>query len=110
MTDTIVTQAEPALVAIDIAKVRHKILLSVPGKKRCRHLNVLNQCDYFNRLITTLSDCNQPVRAAFEGEAGGVPPLKWSTFWNIIIPFSEERRDGWQTREARGYRAETATS
>ncbi|MFZ7094520.1 recombinase zinc beta ribbon domain-containing protein, partial [Primorskyibacter sp. 2E233] len=25
----------------------------------------------------------------------GVPPLKWSTFWDRIIPFSGGRRDGW---------------
>jgi hypothetical protein len=40
----------------------------------------------------------------------GMPPLKWSTFWDRIIPFSGGRRNGWQAREARGNRAEAATS
>ncbi|WP_106165436.1 transposase [Tritonibacter scottomollicae] len=39
----------------------------------------------------------------------GVPPPKWSTFWDRNIPFSGGRRDGRQTREARGHRAEAAT-
>jgi transposase-like protein len=43
-------------------------------------------------------------------DALGMPPLKWSTFWDRIIPFSGGRRDGRQAREARGYRAEAATS
>ncbi|MFX0547310.1 ABC transporter ATP-binding protein [Roseovarius sp. S1116L3] len=40
----------------------------------------------------------------------GVPPPRWSTFWDRTIPFSGGRRDGWEAREARGYRAETAAS
>jgi L-idonate 5-dehydrogenase len=39
----------------------------------------------------------------------GMPPLKWFIFSDRIIPFSGGRRDGWQAREARGYRAEAAT-
>ena len=39
----------------------------------------------------------------------GMPPLKWSTFWDMIIPFSGGLNDGWKAREARGYRAEVAT-
>ncbi|MFZ7094442.1 plasmid partitioning protein RepB C-terminal domain-containing protein, partial [Primorskyibacter sp. 2E233] len=46
------------------------------------------------------------ILAATEAGDFGVPPLKWSTFWDRIIPFSGGRRDGWQAREARGYRAE----
>jgi hypothetical protein len=33
MTDTNITQSEPVLVAIDISKARHEVLIAVPGKK-----------------------------------------------------------------------------
>ncbi|MDH4541707.1 hypothetical protein CUR85_17665 [Sulfitobacter faviae] len=36
MTDTTIAQAEPVLVAIDIAKAHHEVLIAVPGKKRLR--------------------------------------------------------------------------
>ena len=66
MTETTFTQAEPVLVAIDIAKARHEVLIAVPGRKRRRRLTVLNQLVDFNRLIATLSDYDRPVRVAFE--------------------------------------------
>jgi len=66
MTDTIIAQAEPILVAIDIAKARHEVLIAAPGKKRRRRLTVLNQLVDFNRLIATLADYGRPVRVAFE--------------------------------------------
>jgi hypothetical protein len=34
MTDTTIAHAEPVLVAIDIAKDRHEVLIAVPGRKR----------------------------------------------------------------------------
>jgi hypothetical protein len=37
-----------------------------------------------------------------------MPPLKWSTNWDMIIPFSGGLEDGRKAREARGYRAEAA--
>jgi transposase len=66
MTDITIAQGEPILVAVDIAKARHEVLIAVPGKKRRRRLTVLNQLDDFNRLIATLSDYDRPVRVAFE--------------------------------------------
>ncbi len=66
MTETTIAQADPVLVAIDIAKARHEVLIAVPNRKRRRRLTVLNQLDDFNRLITTLSDYGRPVRVAFE--------------------------------------------
>ena len=66
MTDKNIAQSEPVLVAIDISKARHEVLIAIPGKKRRRRLTVLNQLDDFNRLIATLSDYNRPVRVAFE--------------------------------------------
>jgi len=55
--------------------------------------------------VTTITDIVtlDPARGT------GVPPLKWSTFWDRNIPFSGGGRDGRQTREARGHRAEAAT-
>jgi len=66
MTDTSIAQAEPVLVAIDVAKARHEVLIAVPGKKRRRRLTILNQLDDFNRLAATLTGYNRPVRVAFE--------------------------------------------
>ena len=66
MTDTIIAQAEPVLVAIDISKARHEVLIAIPDKKRRRRLTVLNQLDDFNRLITSLARYGRPVRVAFE--------------------------------------------
>lgn len=66
MTDTNVAQTKPVLVAIDISKARHEVLIAIPGKKRRRRLIVLNQLDDFNRLIAALLDYGCPVRVAFE--------------------------------------------
>ena len=66
MTDTIIAQTKPVLVAIDISKTRHEVLIAIPGKKRRRRLTVLNQLDDFNRLITSLASYDHPVRVAFE--------------------------------------------
>jgi hypothetical protein len=43
MTVITITQNTPVLVAIDIAKARHEVLIAVPGKKRRRRLTVLNE-------------------------------------------------------------------
>ena len=32
MTDMIIAQSEPVMVAIDISKARHEVLIVVPGK------------------------------------------------------------------------------
>ncbi len=40
----------------------------------------------------------------------GMPPLKWSTHWDMFIPISGGPKDVWKTREARRYRAEATTS
>jgi len=66
MTNTIIAQSEPVLVAIDISKARHEVLIAVPGKKRRRRLTVLNQLDDFNRLVAAVAEYGHPVRVAFE--------------------------------------------
>lgn len=66
MTEPSITPNEPILVAIDISKARHEVLIAVPGKKRRRRLTVLNQLDDFNRLAAVLLEYGRPVRVAFE--------------------------------------------
>ena len=66
MTAIAIAQNKRVLVVIDIAKARHEVLISVPGKKRHRRLTVLNELADFTRLIAALKDYGHPVRAAFE--------------------------------------------
>jgi hypothetical protein len=55
MTEIIVAQDAPVLVAIDIAKARHEVLIAIPDKKRRRRLTVLNELADFSRLVTVNS-------------------------------------------------------
>lgn len=66
MTNTILTQNNVIMVAIDISKLRHEILLAIPGKKRRRRITILNQGEDFDRLIRLLNEYELPVRVAFE--------------------------------------------
>lgn len=66
MTERNITASTPLLVAIDISKGRHEVLIEVPDKKRRRRVNVLNTLDEFERLITLLRSFQRPVRVAFE--------------------------------------------
>ena len=61
-----IAQTTPVLVAVDIAKARHEVLISVPGKKRRRRLTILNQLNDFERLVASLTSYDLPVRVAFE--------------------------------------------
>jgi hypothetical protein len=60
MTVITIAQNTPVLVAIDIAKARHEVLIAVPGKKRRRRLTVLNELADFTRLIAALKDYGHP--------------------------------------------------
>lgn len=66
MADTDTTLIEPVLVAIDISKHRHEVLIEIPGHKRRRRLTVLNCREDFDRLTALLADYGHPVRVAFE--------------------------------------------
>ena len=66
MTEITIAQDAPVLVAIDIAKARYEVLITVPDKKRRRRLTVLNQLTAFNRFIAALKEYGRPVRVAFE--------------------------------------------
>jgi hypothetical protein len=48
MTETSIAQNATILVAIDIAKACHEVLIAIPGKKRRRRLTVLNQNPFDN--------------------------------------------------------------
>lgn len=60
MTDHKITPDAPVLVAIDISKHRHEILVEVPGRKRRRRLTIQNTREDYQRLITWLADYGHP--------------------------------------------------
>ena len=66
MTTQQFTPPQAALVAIDIAKNRHEILIEPgPGMRR-RRLSVLNNRAEHDRLVATLRDLGKPVIVGFE--------------------------------------------
>ena len=66
MADRQDTSTQPVLVAADIAKNRHEVLIEVPGQKQRRRLTVLNTRGEFERLVAALLEYERPVRVAFE--------------------------------------------
>jgi transposase len=60
------TQSPAVLVAIDIAKLRHDVLIEAPGWKRRKRLVLLNTAVEFRRLADYLHSLQMPVRIAFE--------------------------------------------
>ena len=54
------------LVAIDISKNRHDILIAAPGKKRRRRVTLMNTFEDYRRLIDILRNYGCPVRIGFE--------------------------------------------
>ena len=79
MTMIAITQNTPVLVAIDIAKARHEVLIAVPGKKRRRRLTVLNELADFTRLITALKDYGRPVAQLLKQL--GTTTAPWGIIW-----------------------------
>jgi transposase len=60
------TPVSPLLVAIDISKHRHEVLMAIPGKARRRRLAIRNSLEDFERLIAFLRQYGLPVRIGFE--------------------------------------------
>jgi transposase len=58
--------APTLLVAIDISKHRHEVLIGVPGRTRRRRLTVMNTLEDFKRLSAALVGYDLPVRIGFE--------------------------------------------
>ncbi len=54
------------LVAIDISKHRHEVLIEVPGRTRRRRLTVLNTRQEHDRLVDVLAAFEAPVVVGFE--------------------------------------------
>ena len=54
--------ASTLLVAIDISKHRHEVLIGIPGKKRRRRMTITNTLDDFQRLTTALCSYDLPVQ------------------------------------------------
>ena len=69
------TTASTLLVAIDISKHRHEVLIGVPGKKRRRRLTITNTLDDFRRLASILMDYGLPARIGFEATGNYHRPL-----------------------------------
>ncbi len=62
----IYSTASTLLVAIDISKHRHEVLIGIPGKKRRHRLMITNTLEDFRRLVATLSAHELPLRIGFE--------------------------------------------
>lgn len=60
------SNASTLLVAIDISKYRHEILIGIPSKKRRRRLTITNTLEDFERLAITLASYDMPVQIGFE--------------------------------------------
>ena len=54
------------LVAIDVSKLRHDILIDAPGWRSRKRLVVPNRADEFHHFAEYLHSLNRPVRIAFE--------------------------------------------
>jgi transposase len=66
MTTKQLTPPQAALVAIDIAKNRHEILIEPGPAMRRRRLSVLNNRAEHDRLVAALRDLGKPVIVGFE--------------------------------------------
>jgi transposase len=71
------TAPTPVLVAIDIAKHRHEVLIEEPGRRRRRRISIRNTADDHDRLVETLAGFNRPVRIGFEPTGDYHRPLAW---------------------------------
>lgn len=60
------TEQNTVLVAIDISKHRHEVLIAIPGKKRNRRFTLTNSLEDFDRLIAFLKNLDASVRVGFE--------------------------------------------
>lgn len=75
MTISQPTPAGAVLVAIDIAKHRHEVLLELPGRQRRRRLTVLNTRSEHDRLVACLQGLEAPIVVAFEATGNYHRPL-----------------------------------
>src|SRR5579883_1955720 len=69
------TQPPTVLVAIDIAKLRHEVLIDAPGWKSRKRLVLLNTAVEFRRFADYLHELKYPVRIGFEATGNYHRPL-----------------------------------
>ena len=67
--------AATVLVAIDISKHRHEVLIEIPGKKRRCRMTIMNTLEDFQRLSAALISYDLPVRIGLEAPGNYPPPL-----------------------------------
>ena len=67
--------AATVLVAIDISKHRHEVLIGIPGKKRRHRMTITNMLEDFQRLAIALASYELPVRIGFEGQTMGLAAI-----------------------------------
>ena len=60
------SNASTLLVAVDISKRRHEVLIGIPSKKRRRRLTIMNTLEEFQRLADVFASYDLPVRIGFE--------------------------------------------
>jgi transposase len=60
------TPDSAVLVAIDVSKLRHDVLIEAPGWRSRKRLVVPNQAEEFRHLVEYLHSLRRPVRIAFE--------------------------------------------
>jgi len=66
MTERNPTPVPATLVAIDIAKHRHEVLIEAAGHQRRRRLTILSKKAEYDRLVATLMAYGGPVLIGFE--------------------------------------------
>ena len=72
------------LVAIDISKHRHEVLIGIPGKTRRRRMTITNTLEDFRRLSAALASYDLPVRIGFEGQTMGLAAII-TGLWRTIL-------------------------
>ncbi|SDE61937.1 Transposase [Ruegeria marina] len=67
--------ASTVLVAIDISKHRHEVLIRIPDKKRCRRMTINNTLEDIRRPLAALESYDLPVQFGFEATGNYHRPL-----------------------------------
>jgi len=71
------TTPDTVLVAIDIAKHRHEVLIAIPGKKRRKRMTILSNKTDHERLVSFLSGLGKQVQIGFEPTGNYHRTLAW---------------------------------
>ncbi len=77
MTNYHFTPTDAVLVAIDISKNRHEVLIAIPGKKRRKRLTVLSTKAEYERFVFFLTGLGLPVQIGFEPTGNYHRTLAW---------------------------------